>query len=180
MNVVFVGVFSSLIASIVYALLSFGIKPKIKISDKICVTDNQNGTHTYKIKVVNKSHIQLVNVSYHLVYGVCGKDDISYIQEILPKKPPVTTIMKKNKKNTDYALRVTYEINDGEYVCDDNSYFEFTMQATHPLSNSILCKKVRYYSKDIAHNFTFHIGEDTNVIDLSVFNTNAPKQALNA
>lgn len=108
MNVVIVGVFSSLIASIVYALLSFGIKPKIKISDKICVTQNQNGSSTYKIKVVNTSRFQLVNVLYHLDYGFSGRDDISYITEILPQKPPITTITRNNRKNIDYALRVTY------------------------------------------------------------------------
>lgn len=180
MDVVIVGVFSSLIASIVYALLSFGIKPKIKISDKICVTQNQDGTCTYKIKIVNKSWFQLVNVSYHLDYGFSGRDDISYITEILPKKPPITTITRNNRKNTDYALRVTYEIKDGEFTCDSNSYFEFTIQATHPLSNSIVCKKVKYYADDIAHDCTFQIGENTNIMDLRVFSDSKPKQALNA
>lgn len=179
MDVVLIGIVSSFIASVVYALLSFGIKPKIKISKKICVTENRDGTHTYKIKIVNKSRFQLINVSYHLVYGTYGKDDISYVTEILPKKPPISVISRKSRKNTDYALRVNYEIDENKYACNENSYFEFTVQATHWLSNSIKCKKVRYYSKDIAHNFTFHIGEDTNVIDLSVFNTGDSNKALN-
>ena len=83
------------------------INIKIKISDKICVTQNNNGTHTYKIKIVNKSMFQLVNVSYHLTYGISGRDDISYLTEILPKKSPITIITGNNRKNTDYALRVT-------------------------------------------------------------------------
>ncbi len=180
MDVVLVGVLSSLIASIVYALLSFGIKPKIKISDKICVIKNQDGNYTYKIKIVNKSWFQLVNMSYHLNYGFSGRDDISYITEILPKKPPITTITRNNKKNTDYALRVSYKINEGEFACNDNSYFEFTIQATHPLSNSVICKKVRYYKKDIVHDCTFQIGENTDIMDMRVFSDNIPKRTLNA
>ena len=50
---------------------------------------------------------QLVNVSYHLTYGISGRDDISYLTEILPKKSPITIITGNNRKNTDYALRVT-------------------------------------------------------------------------
>lgn len=179
MEVVVIGVISSLIASVVYALFSFGIKPKIKMSDKICVTQNNNGTHTYKIKIVNKSMFQLVNVSYHLTYGISGRDDISYLTEILPKKSPITIITGNNRKNTDYALRVTYEIKDGEFVCNSNSYFEFSIQATHPLSNSILCKKVRYYSDDIAHDCTFQTGKNTDIMDLRVFSNNKPNQVLN-
>lgn len=166
MTVVLVGVISSLIASIVYALLSFGIKPKIKISDKICVTASENGSFTFKIKVVNRSRFQLVNVSYHLDYGFPGRDDISYMTEILPNKSPMSTITKKNKKNTDFAIRVSYKVDGKEYEINDSSYFDFTIQATHPLSNSVICKKKRYYKNDLAHDCTFQTGESTDILDL--------------
>ena len=179
MTVVFVGVISSLIASVVYALLSFGIKPKIKISDKICVTTNDDGSFTYKIKIVNRSLFQLVNVSYHLDYGFSGRDDISYVTEISPNKSPMSTITKKNSKNTDYAIRVTYTIDGDKYVCKDNSYFDFTIQATHPLSNSIVCKKKRYYNDDLAHDCTFQIGENTDILDLRSY-TNMSRQPVKA
>lgn len=176
MSVLFAGILSSLIASIVYALLSFTIKPRIKISDKICVTKNKDGSYMYKIKVVNMSKAQLVNVSYSLNYGFSGRDDISYITEILPKKPPMSTLAKNSKKNTDYALRVTYDINDGEYVCDNDAYFDFIVQATHPFSNSIACKTKRYRKDDIVYDCTFQIGESIEIIDLRVPDTTGQRR----
>lgn len=175
MDVILVGIFSSLIASVVYALLAFGIKPKLNVSDKICVTDNQDGSQTFKVKVVNKSIFQIVNVSYHLVYGVNGQDDISYITAIPPKKSPMTTITRKNNKNTDYAIRITYKIQNDEYKCHDNSYFEFTIQGTHPLSGSIICKKVRYKKDDIKYGCTFQTGNNLNILDLRGYSKHSSK-----
>ena len=167
MNVILTGILSSIIASVVYALLSFGIKPRIKISEKICITQNKDGTFTYKVKFVNCSRVPLVNVSYHLDYGRYGRDDISYVTEILPNKPPISTITRKNKKNTDYAIRVTYVVDSNMYPCVENSYFEFKIQATHPFSNSVVYKEKRYTVDNLSENCKFQTGENMDVLELS-------------
>ena len=111
-----IGIISSIIASIVFYLLMILIKPRFVISDKISCIKVDDEYMDYMIKIVNKTRSVITNVNYMLTYCVEGEDGIVEIYTVAPLKSPIMNIDKYTRKNTDYAVRITYRIRNGEYV----------------------------------------------------------------
>lgn len=156
------GIVSGIIASIGFAIILWLIKPKIKTSDKICVT-KQNDKNVYRIKFINNTFVTLINVIYTLHYCVDYEDGLMDIKEIEPSKSKLTTLEKKNFKNTDNAVRITYELCSKYFPLKDNARLIFTIQATHPISNTSICIKTVYHNRDIVFG-EFETGKSTNFI----------------
>lgn len=144
-------IITGLIASIAFYFILFAIKPRVKLSDVICISGTSDKFKIAKVKVVNLSHSMLMNVDYTLHYCVDYDDGLTDITEILPRKSSLSTIAKYTRKNTDYAVRITYEIPNEQYPLLENAKFIFTLQASHPLSNTSKCIKREYRKEDLKY-----------------------------
>lgn len=159
---ILVGIISSVVASMVYYLLMISIKPRFIISDKMSKTVC-NGYTDYMIKVVNTTRSVITNINYSLEYCIEGPDGIIEVQNVKPLKSPLLNIDKYTKKNTDYAIRLTYRVKDGDFELKDNTYFEFTFQAYHSFSNSLKIKKKIYKTKSVMDGI-FETGKSTKIL----------------
>ncbi len=130
------GVFSGVIASLLIALAMFGIKPRLEISDEIC-RDKEDGL--CRIKVVNRTRAGLVDVKYFLHAGFKSNDGLTDIYEVMCVKPRLEFMAPYSRKNTDYAVRISYDLND--YLTKDYNYLEFTISARHPFSGRTVVKR---------------------------------------
>lgn len=163
---ILLGIISSLVASIVFAVILFGIKPSIYLSDNVCVT-YENGEPIYKIKVVNKTKSRLINVSYHLELRTKDQGDITKIQEIKPVNPPLTTLPQFCTENTDYALRIKFKPDPQNHSLSNRQYLYFSIQATHPFSNGVAFKDKKFFAKDLVKDCIFETGESIKIIDIA-------------
>lgn len=145
------GVVSGVIASICFTVFLLLIKPKVRISDQICIESIGNDDRVYRIKIVNHTFAMLTNLRYVLHYCKIHGDGINTVTEISPRKTPLISIDKfsLSKRNTDYAVRVSYDIDKEKYPLNDNSKLIFTFMADHALSNTTTCIKKEYFFSDI-------------------------------
>lgn len=145
------GIISGIIASICFSIFLMLIKPKVKISDKICVENEGTKDIVYRIKIVNKTFAMLTNLRYTLYYCKMHGDGISTITEIEPRKTRLISIDPFNlkKDNTDYAVRISYDIDPEKYPLNEKSKLIFTFIADHSLSSTTKCIKKEYYKDSI-------------------------------
>lgn len=151
------GILSGVIASIIFWVIQVKIKPRFDISRSMCINQNDKGLVIGKIKIINLSKSMLMNVKYTLTYCVDYEDGLSDVSEIKPKKVPLTSLSAFSRNNTDYAVRITYEWEEKKYPLNENCRFVFTLQGTHPLSNTTKCMEVEY-RKDNLKSGVFQIG----------------------
>ena len=92
-------------------------------------------------------------------------DGISTVVEIQPEKTPLMSIqgVTLDKENTDYAVRLTYNIDSTKYPLDANSKLIFTFIADHSLSNTTRCVKREYTAQNIIEG-VFQIGKSMKII----------------
>lgn len=167
---VLLGIFSSFIASLVFAFFMFGIRPRLKIVDKICIT-KENDKTVYRIKVINKTKSDVINLSYTLLYCITGQDDVVEVVSISPIKTPLTSIRKKEKNKSDHAIRISYCIDEGKYNLDEGNYFLFCIQATHPFSNAVKSESLEFKKASLVRNCGFQTGDSTDIIQFPTQNS---------
>ena len=160
---IIVGIISSIIASIVFYLWMVLIKPRFIISDKICIKKTQDSEADYMVKVANTTRSFITNVSYSLLYCVEGEDGLKDICTIDPYKPPITYMNKYSRSNTDYAVRITYKIDEEKFPLNENSFFMFTFQAYHSFSNAMKIEK-RVFRKSDVQQGIFETGKSTKIL----------------
>lgn len=159
-----IGTISGIVASIFFTLFLFLIKPKIKVSDKLCCCVDNN-VKTYRIKIVNFTCCMLTNIKYKLFYCKMHGDGITTIEEIEPRKSPVICIDKFSifDKEAKYAIRISYNIDLKKYPINENSKFEFVFIADHSFSNTTTCVKKEYFGDNIIDG-VFESGTSTKII----------------
>jgi hypothetical protein len=154
-----VGIISSLLASSIFLVVLYRIKPNILISSKISKYKNNQGKATYQIKIANFTSRRVVDVNFSL-YRVDKKlasdasgqsGEIKWLKEIplqseskrIPELSAFNPCANRNASNsTDYACRIeTYE--DIELQWSEYSYLRFVVYATDSLSGLN-----RVFSKD--------------------------------
>lgn len=148
---IFIGVVSGVIASMCYALFMFFIRPKVKISDHICVENAGKPNVTYRIKVVNCTFAMLSDLKYALEYCEMHDDGIKTVTQVAPLKQPLISINRYSfrKNHTDYAVRLSFDIDPLKYPLNDKCKLVFTFIAKHSFSNTSTCVEKEYYAKDI-------------------------------
>lgn len=160
---IILGVVSSVIASTVFYLWMILIKPRFIISDKISKCNTGDEKIDYMIKVVNTTRSFVTNISYSLLYCEEGEDGIKDVCIVEPYKPPLTYMNKYTRKNTDYAVRITYKIDEKQYPLNENTFFMFTFQAYHSFSNSMKIKKQIYRQENVKEGI-FETGKSINIL----------------
>lgn len=154
------GVISGLISSVFIYIVTFRIKPKVNISDDICYDVKEK---KYRIKVINLSHANLVDVKYTLHACYRSGDGIVDIYEIPPMKARLEFFQaySAEDKEADYAVRLSYDLND--YVNKDYSYFLFTFHAKHAVSGTTVFIR-KEFSKESIKCGRFETGKSAKVL----------------
>jgi len=166
-SVVFTGVISGVVASIMFYILLLAVRPKIYVSDNVCRVQTANTGTLIHIKVVNKTHCMLTNVKYVLNFCKYISDGVFSTDEIPPLKIPLTFIDKYSEKDEDaeYAVRFSYVIPSS--VCVSDGWLEFSIYAEHEFSNTVACVKKRYKCENMIDG-TF---ESASSMRITSFNT---------
>lgn len=164
-SAILTGVISGIIASVFFMLILLKIKPKVSISQEICISRTKEGKEVHQIKVVNNTRAMLVNVKYSLHYCEVYGDGIVTIHHIEALKSPITTITKYDKKDklSKYAVRLSYDLDEEKYPLDENHKLLFTFLADHAVSNTTKSMEVEYYAKDVKRG-VFESGTSTKVM----------------
>lgn len=154
------GIISGVIASVFLYVIMFRIKPNIHIADDICHDVNDK---KYRIKFVNKSRANLVDVKYTLHACYRSSDGIIDIQEVQPEKSRLEFVQAYSKADTDadYAVRISYDLSN--YISDEYSYFLFTIYAKHSWSGTSRFVR-KEFRKDAIKCGKFETGKSTKVI----------------
>jgi hypothetical protein len=135
---VIIGVLASVIASTIFFLFLSRLKPKIVISDQIAKKD-LNGRIAYRIKTINKTRSELLNIKARLDL-VTPKADIGGMTRTIKKVPlKASEIMTMNKfnlkdKEVRYVFRFTTYEDIESFLQDDFSYLRFRIYAVHSFS----------------------------------------------
>ena len=160
------GVVSGVIASVVFFVMLLFVRPNLKVSEGMTSRMLNDGTLEIKIKIVNKTLSMLTNVSYSLYYCKEGKDGIHLIEELDPKKRPITSVSKYSfkKDNTDYAVRLTYNIDPDKYILFDNTKFIFVIMCNHAVSNTTKCIQKEYRKEDVIQNGVFETDKSMKIL----------------
>ena len=145
------GIISGIIASIIFFVILLFIRPNVKISDNISCRSLDDNHLEYKIKILNKSMAMLSNVQYTLYFCKEGKDGMHTMEVIPPRKKPLTSLAKYGlyKKNIDYAMSITYDIDPIQYTLTNNSKLIFVLVCNHSLSNTTTCIQKEYRKSNI-------------------------------
>jgi len=162
----FAGIVSGVISSALVLVIFTIFKPRVKISDEISAKKLSNGKWLYQVKVVNLTRSMLTNVSYTLRFCKTYRDNMVETQEIEPLKNYLAIINRYDprQKTANFAVRISYEIDEDTYTLSDGTNLEFTLFASHVLTNASLCKKKEYFAKDICKNSLFEYGKSTKTV----------------
>ena len=143
-------VLSGLVASVVFFLVLLIIRPKILISPKIAVAE-EHGEIIYRVKVVNITKADLIDVKYSLHFCVPDGECLVGVVEKEPARPKLKTIHSYSRRsnNDEYAVRISYILDRLKLEINTKSYLEFRIEGKHMLSGTIGYAKKRYYIDDI-------------------------------
>ena len=146
-NTILIGVISGLIASGVMYFVLLRIKPRMRVSDKICQVPS---TDLYVVKVVNLSRSILMDVEYAMHICHRSSDGIVQIEHIQFAKPDLNFLCaySKSDKNAEYAIRLSFRF-DIESLQTDEDYLVFTISAKHSVSGTAVFVSQKYKSSAI-------------------------------
>jgi len=164
-GILITGVISGFIASVIFyvfmliaKIILMSVKPNIRISDELCL-ESEGDNKILRVKVLNKTRFVLTNVTYTLCFYERIDENAYSVSEILPCKPPLTTIERYSSKDKmgNYAIRFTYKLEpDIEHLTNsENNRLEFTIYANHGFSNTCVCTKKTYTKENISVNRRF-------------------------
>lgn len=146
-----VGIISGVVASLIFFIWIRGLKPKINISNKI----SKLSCGKYKVKVVNLSKFEVINVKVCMeIVEVLGdaSGDINYCSQIKLVSGDVFYLPKYNKKAAScrYARRFTTKCNLEEWFDNNGSKFiRFTIYAENEFSGIGKIFSKEYKKEDI-------------------------------
>ncbi len=154
------GIISGMISSLFLYIVMFRIKPRLLISKEIC-RDTSN--ESFRIKIVNLSHANLVDVKYTLHACYRSSDGIVDVGEIAPAKSKLEFIQKysRDDSNFDYAVRLSYDLN--RYISSDYMYFLFTFYAKHAVSGTATFIRKEFTREQIQCG-RFETGKSTKIL----------------
>lgn len=161
MQALVIGIVSGILSSIIISFVLFGVKPKVLISDKISRDPRDN---KYKIKIVNLSKVNLIDVKYSLHYCRRFVDGIGVLSEIQPTKSRLEFIkaFSATDQHADYAVRITYSM-DESFCFGDNDSVIFTFYAKHAFSGTATFIRKEYTVADITCGH-FETRKSTNIL----------------
>jgi hypothetical protein len=149
MSELITGVISGIVASVMFYIFLWTVRPRIYVSDKICKINEDESGMFIRIKVVNRTGFILTNVKYVLNFCRSQGDGIHKVEVIPPCITPLEFIDKysASDENAEYAIRFLYKIPPHIRISD--GWLEFSIHANHGFSNTSACVKKKYVNDDI-------------------------------
>ena len=150
----FLGIFSSFVASIVWFVLFSRLKPEIEISPKIARCIDSKDNVKYKIKIINKTKYD-VNIEAKLYVvrtenGIDGEICIRKRISLIVDKLFLLRKFKKNDEKDRYAFRFILKKDINKvWVDDTNQRLRFCIYAKHSLSGFGKSFVQEYRKKDL-------------------------------
>jgi len=151
---ILIGILGSVVASIIIIYSMYNVRPKISISKEIAYGKNDDGDTTFKIKVINESKRNAIDLSAELflVRPFNLPDGVGNNLTSLPLKTPSIMELLENGKvdrSGDFNFNfITYE--DLKKLWGDNGgkYLLFRIKATNSLSNHTSVFSQVYYKQE--------------------------------
>jgi hypothetical protein len=170
-----IGIASSIIGSFIFIyLLLISIRPKIRISDKICYSQQENKVGEMKLyyifKIVNNSRWHSIydlkfTLKSRIPYQVNDGDKTSYrFKDIKITKNNLEHLAKRKKEinYADNAYLLGTELNIKDIISEKFCSVELCVSSKHGLSNINRTIKERFKNKnDIKDNHEFIFGTNT-------------------
>lgn len=159
-----IGIVSGVIASLLFLLALFFLKPSIQISDKIC-TNNEYGKSYYFIKTINKTWwtVYDIKVELSLLQPSPTKGGIIYkVDKIELRREPPFQIPPYSKKDKDafYAVLFSTESDLDELWTEKTHCLKVVISARHNFSGFSNIFTKEYFSKEHAiHKGKFEFGK---------------------
>ena len=159
-----IGIVSGIISSILFLIALFFLKPRIKISDKIC-TNSEFGKPYYFIKTINKTWwtIYDIKVELSLLQASSTKGGKIYkVDNIKLRRDPPFQIPRFSKKDKDafYAVMFSTEADLDTLWTDNTHSLKVVISARHTLSGFSRIYTKEYFSKEHAiHRGKFEFGK---------------------
>lgn len=155
------GICTSLLASVFFALIVFLCRPKIKISDKICV-QKEEGYYYFEVKVINVSHFLLTSVNVNL-YIKDRVFDRMYKVEDIPN-----IIKSKNLKDKDKSFAVRYKFftdqDEIKNIKDNKEQLLFVFDGESSIYKAKVSEYRFFKAKDILEGYKFEEGMNLGVV----------------
>jgi len=137
----------SISASIIFLVLLFLLRPRIKIADKIAFFEGK-----YIIKTINRSFFRIYDVKFQLTikhtYGTPGGKNVRYSRLNLKRGEKLTyprrPFIEKKCELFEHAVLVSIEDNIREKWTNESDTLEFIVIAKHGLSSFAKIYKVKY------------------------------------
>ena len=160
---ILVGVVSGIVATVIFFLVMLLVKPMLIVSEEICKKNAEKPI--YQIKVVNLSKHMLTNLRYSLQYAVSKGDGINEVINVPPLKDCLFFVDKydKNDKESKYAIRISFKINESKQPLNESGCYIFTFFAQHSVSNTVTCIRQVYKSGNIIQG-VFETGKSTKIL----------------
>lgn len=147
---VLTGVLSSLVASLIFLMLLFALRPRISISECIART-NHDGRKVYVVKIVNRTWWRLYDI--HAEFAHLKFENVTGGQNVYSK--PLTMLKShiwsmnslfklRPDPNAEFAILFVC-LDDVDALWTDGSLFEFRVMAKHSFSGFSKIHKRRYY-----------------------------------
>jgi len=167
---VIVSIISGVVASSIFLLVLFSIKPKIKVSDFISVDKTDPNNRLYRLKIINMSKDSLINVKFQCYIETVENDPGGKVisrRDIHLKKNEIFQLAgySKNDDQGKYAIRVTIgEDLESKWVNDKIESVFLLVSATHSVSNFSTVFEKRYFTKrNTIKEGSFEFGKSLNV-----------------
>lgn len=156
---------TGVLSSFIFVLVILRIlKPKIKISNKICFKNDENGNNFYFFKVVNNSIYDAYSIEFELhkkTPYIVDKTKVNHnIDKIELSTSSIYSIprSKKNKSYGEHAILVrTFEDLSKEIDTENLEYVLF-VSAKHGLSNLTSVTTMSFENSKVFHNGNFKFG----------------------
>jgi len=166
---ILLGSLASLVSSFVFMYFIYGIRPNIKISDRISTHINDKNIREYTFKIINKTRHDIIDVkltiSVVIIESIMG-GVTHYNQHINLRRSEFFKINKYNKKDQDaqWALRFGTEDDIMSIWNEGNGgYIVVRIYARHSLSGFAKVFEKRYYVKSMIIEGAHGFGEDMSV-----------------
>lgn len=155
------GIISGIISSIMIYWVLFRIKPIVVISERISM-DRISGT--YRIKIVNRTKVNLMDVKYTLHYCHRYQDGIINMNPVVFCKPNVEFISPYSDydENSEYAIRLEFAFKK-EMLATKDDYLLFTLCAKHEKTGTVSFFSKEFRAEDILCG-KFETGNSTKIL----------------
>lgn len=158
-----VGISSSLVFVLVILRL---LKPKIKISDKICYKNDENGNKFYFFKIVNNSIYDAYSIEFELhkkTPYVVDKTKVNHNTDKIELSTCSFYSIPRYKKELgygDHAIQIrTFEDLSNE-INKENLEYVLYVSAKHGLSNITSVTTMSFENKKVFHEGNFKFGSN--------------------